>query len=222
MYIGSSPGFEDGEFESAKLMRPAASFYHEDDDCLYFVDSENHAIRRADMGRRVVETFCPACKTEKKSFWTWIMEKLGLRSNIDKPEEFDTKPVEFDTQSLMFPWHLMRSAEDSLLVINRSFENLWIINLATGEIEEVVKGFSTILETYGEQILEKVSILKQMPYDWLQQQANTACSPVELPYVGLISSFTTFLNQLILCDMGTDFLCINLFLLLFYFLFLIG
>lgn len=71
------------------------------------------------MGRRVVETFCPACKTEKKSFWTWIMEKLGLRSNIDKPEEFDAKPVEFDTQSLMFPWHLMRSAEDSLLVINR-------------------------------------------------------------------------------------------------------
>ncbi|GFQ06162.1 nhl repeat-containing protein 2 [Phtheirospermum japonicum] len=57
--IGSSPGFEDGEFEIAKLMRPAASFYHASEDCLYFVDSENHAIRRADMSRRVVETVFP-------------------------------------------------------------------------------------------------------------------------------------------------------------------
>ena len=38
--IGSLPGFEDGEFESAKLLRPAASFYDVDEDCLYFVDSE--------------------------------------------------------------------------------------------------------------------------------------------------------------------------------------
>lgn len=38
--IGSSPGFEDGEFQYAKLMRPAASFYHTSEDCLYFVDSE--------------------------------------------------------------------------------------------------------------------------------------------------------------------------------------
>jgi hypothetical protein len=40
--IGSSPGFEDGEFESAKMVRPAASFYNAVDDCLYFVDSEVH------------------------------------------------------------------------------------------------------------------------------------------------------------------------------------
>ncbi|KHG18799.1 NHL repeat-containing protein 2 [Gossypium arboreum] len=38
--IGSCPGFEDGEFESAKLLRPSASFYHETEDCLYIVDSE--------------------------------------------------------------------------------------------------------------------------------------------------------------------------------------
>uniref|UniRef100_A0A6N2NDU3 NHL repeat-containing protein n=1 Tax=Salix viminalis TaxID=40686 RepID=A0A6N2NDU3_SALVM len=38
--IGSGPGFEDGEFESAKLARPAASFYDDDEDCLYIVDSE--------------------------------------------------------------------------------------------------------------------------------------------------------------------------------------
>lgn len=38
--IGSSPGFEDGEFECAKLMCPAASFYNAAAGCLYFVDSE--------------------------------------------------------------------------------------------------------------------------------------------------------------------------------------
>lgn len=40
LQIGSSPGFEDGEFESAKLLHPAASFYHAAEDCLYIVDSE--------------------------------------------------------------------------------------------------------------------------------------------------------------------------------------
>nr|GMC46682.1 uncharacterized protein LOC109190975 isoform X4 [Ipomoea batatas] len=38
--IGSSPVFEDGDFESAKLMRPAAFFYHVADNCLYIADSE--------------------------------------------------------------------------------------------------------------------------------------------------------------------------------------
>lgn len=38
--IGCSPGFEDGEFESAKFLRPAASFYDAAEDCLYIVDSE--------------------------------------------------------------------------------------------------------------------------------------------------------------------------------------
>ncbi|CAJ2667663.1 unnamed protein product [Trifolium pratense] len=38
--IGSSPRFEDGDFESAKLRRPAGSYYHSTDDCLYFLDSE--------------------------------------------------------------------------------------------------------------------------------------------------------------------------------------
>ncbi|KAM1383168.1 hypothetical protein ACFX2F_035537 [Malus domestica] len=33
-------GFEDGNFECAKLARPAASFYDAAEDCLYFVDSE--------------------------------------------------------------------------------------------------------------------------------------------------------------------------------------
>lgn len=53
--------------------------------------------------------------------------------------------------------------------------------------------------------MEKVSLLKQMPHDWLQQQTNTVCSPKSLPYAGLISSLTTFQNHVILCDMGMFF-----------------
>lgn len=40
LQIGSTPGFEDGDFESAKLRRPAGSYYNASEDCLYFLDSE--------------------------------------------------------------------------------------------------------------------------------------------------------------------------------------
>lgn len=173
--IGSSPGFEDGEFESAKLLRPAASFYDAAEDCLYFVDSEvcinfwiwlhpililyanyhlfhaifdlfvfcgypqlrimpsfffhrgkNHAIRRADLERRVVETIFPSCYNKKKTnqtnqIWTWIMDKLGFGSDAG------TKPQEFDGQPLLFPWHLLNSDDGCLLVINRRYRPIHLI-----------------------------------------------------------------------------------------------
>ncbi|KAG6667580.1 uncharacterized protein LOC122315184 isoform X1 [Carya illinoinensis] len=194
--IGSSPGFEDGEFETAKLVRPAASFYHAVEDCLYFVDSENHAIRRADLGSRILETLYPASNNDKKGIfsWTWIMDMLGLGRSVD------IKSEEFDANSLMFPWHLMKSIDDSFLIINRSFDTLWIMDMASGKIKEVVKGFTNILETGGQWIMKKISILEQMPCDALQAQVDTSCTPEGLPYAGLISSFTTLQNQLVICD----------------------
>lgn len=68
------------------------------------------------MERRFVETLYPAYNTNKKNyqFWTWIKDKLGFGSNDD-----DAKPEAFDAQSLMFPWLLMNSADNSFLVINR-------------------------------------------------------------------------------------------------------
>ncbi|KAM1570401.1 hypothetical protein ACFX10_035402 [Malus domestica] len=191
-------GFEDGNFECAKLARPAASFYDAAEDCLYFVDSENHAIRKADMESRVLETLYPVGDTAKKSnqLCTWITTKLVLRSNAH------TRTEGFDLQSLMYPWHLMKSIDDSLDVMNRSFNTLWILNLASGEIKEVIRGFPKILEVCGQQVMEKVALLKQMPHDWLQQQTNVICSPEQLPYAGLLSSLTTLQNHVILCDMG--------------------
>ncbi|MCE0482594.1 hypothetical protein HAX54_041504 [Datura stramonium] len=112
--IGSSPGHEDGEFELAKLRRPAASFYHSAEDCLYIVDSENHAIRRADMGRRVVETLYPRSKTNKNcSIWSWILGKLWPRNDLDAQSE------ELNLDALLFPWHMLKSPNGNLLIFNR-------------------------------------------------------------------------------------------------------
>lgn len=79
------------------------------------LSTKNHAIRRADLGRRVLETLSPASNANKKGyqFWTWIRDKLGLRNNAN------TEPEEYDIESLMYPWHLIKSDDDSLFVINR-------------------------------------------------------------------------------------------------------
>jgi hypothetical protein len=53
--------------------------------------------------------------------------------------------------------------------------------------------------------MEKVSILKQMPCDWLQLQIDTSCSQEGLSYAGLMSSVTTLQNHLFICDTGIIF-----------------
>ncbi|KAI5679987.1 hypothetical protein M9H77_01214 [Catharanthus roseus] len=192
--IGSSPGFEDGEFENAKLMRPAASFYHAPDDCLYFVDSENHAIRRANMERRVVETIYPTNTVKKTSLWSWILDKFG------KKQDTETKSDELHHDTFLFPWHLMKSTNDDIFVLNRSFETLWIMDLTSGIIKEVVKGFPKILEISGQMIKERALLMKHMPDDWLVQQVNTSYSLDGIPHAGLMSSVAKFKDNVIICD----------------------
>ncbi|KAG7011323.1 NHL repeat-containing protein 2 [Cucurbita argyrosperma subsp. argyrosperma] len=194
--IGSYPGFEDGEFELVKLARPAASFYHATQDCLYFVDSENHAIRKADLGKRVVETLYPANYSSTKStqLWSWIKDRLGLGSIPDREVE------DFNPQSLMFPWHMIRYMDDRLLILNRSLGTLWTMDLASGKIIEVVKGHSKIMENYGQLFMDTMSVLKQIPDGMLQLQGDAKTITGELPYLDLLSSLTPFQNCLIICD----------------------
>lgn len=193
--IGSVPGFEDAEFENAKLMRPAASFYHASEDCLYFVDSENHAIRRADMERRVIETIYPTNTSKKtNSLWSWVLDKLG------KKREVDTLSEESRSDSLLFPWHLLKSTSNDFFVLNRSFGTLWIVDLACGAIKEVVKGLPKVLEICGEMIMEKTSVLKHVPSDWLQQQLDLTSSLNGIPYSGFLSCVAKFRDDLVLCD----------------------
>ncbi|XP_011080183.1 uncharacterized protein LOC105163513 isoform X2 [Sesamum indicum] len=195
--IGSSPGFEDGEFEIAKLMRPAASFYHASEDCLYFVDSENHAIRRADMGRRIVETVFPVTDGIKKNkgLWKWILDKIWVKWNIKAKSE------EFNSDSFLFPWHILRSSNSDVVVLNQSLGTLWIIDLESGSIREVLKESSKILEICGQMIMEKCIPLGQLPAFWLQQQVDTTCPFEGIPYAGLMSSVATCQDHVVLCDM---------------------
>ncbi|ESQ49328.1 hypothetical protein EUTSA_v10020116mg [Eutrema salsugineum] len=198
--IGCFPGFEDGEFESAKMLRPAATLYDEEEDCLYIVDSENHAIRRANIKTRVLETVYPRVIKKSGGLWSWIMEKMGLGKDDDTTVDADAKSEESDAHSLMFPWHILKHDDDSLLVINKSFSKLWIINSASGEIEELVEGFPGIMEICGKLITEKLSVLKQLPSNWLQQQTKAISSCKELPSAALLSSFTKLGDDMVMTD----------------------
>ncbi|CAN1767389.1 Protein SUPPRESSOR OF QUENCHING 1, chloroplastic, partial [Linum perenne] len=198
--IGGSPGFEDGDFESAKLLRPGASFYDDAEDYLYFVDSENHAVRKADLEGRVLETVYPPpiVSIEKDSLWSRIISKFGFgRTTESKSEEFDSK-------SLLFPWHILKSEEDHCLIINRSFETLWVMDLASGEIKDVIKGFRKIMDTFGNLIMDKLSLLKELPSDWLERQTDAYWSSKEIPYATLISSLSTCNDHVFVCDTNSQ------------------
>ncbi|KAI3742033.1 hypothetical protein L1987_59712 [Smallanthus sonchifolius] len=194
--IGSSPGFEDGEFESSKIMRPAALFYHDSEDCLYFVDSENHAIRRADMESRTVETFYPKPNGHhtKRGLLSWIIDKLWSTKAVSSNSE------EVDSNLLFYPWHLLKSLESDLFILNRSFETLWIMDLSSGLIKEVVKGSAKILEICGPLILEKSSLLKEIPSNSLPQNIASNFSIEGNSHAGLVSSVATFQDNIVICD----------------------
>lgn len=71
--------------------------------------------------------------------------------------------------------------------------------------ENSYEGFPKILETCGQWIMEKVSLLKQIPCDWLQPQFESSHSQEELSYARLMSSLTTLQNHIFICDTGISF-----------------
>lgn len=80
---------------------------------------QNHAIRRADMGKRVVETIYPTNSGKGQiGLWTWVLDKLGFKSDIG------LETIEFDSESLLFPWHIMKSEENNLLIMDRRLDIL--------------------------------------------------------------------------------------------------
>ncbi|KAL7606447.1 hypothetical protein Lser_V15G18817 [Lactuca serriola] len=119
LMIGSSLGFEDGDFESSKIIRPAALFYHNEDDSLYFVDSEY-------------------------------------------------------------------------------FETLWIMDLSSGIIQEVVKGSSKIIEICGQLIKEKSSLVKEILPS--QQLPQNNFSVEGISRAALLYSVVTFQDNIVICD----------------------
>uniref|UniRef100_A0A0D9X448 Uncharacterized protein n=1 Tax=Leersia perrieri TaxID=77586 RepID=A0A0D9X448_9ORYZ len=190
--IGSSPGFEDGEFESAKFLRPAASFYNASEDCLYVVDSENHAVRKADLGRRVLQTVYPA-SSKSTGIWSWLVEKLGLRRE-DAPSE------NFDPDSISFPWHLLKITEEDFLVADRNFETLWILSMSTGQKQEIGRGRAEEMESYQQAINEKCALLKDVNRNWSSSAKEHSDLLGKIPFKELASSIARFQNYIVFCD----------------------
>ena len=73
------------------------------------------------MGARLVETLLPTSASSKRSvsLWTWIKDKLGLESNRGSNVDEGEIPEIFDSESLYFPWHLLKSADDTLFIMDR-------------------------------------------------------------------------------------------------------
>ncbi|KAK8968482.1 hypothetical protein KSP40_PGU012881 [Platanthera guangdongensis] len=136
--IGSSPGFVDADFEAVKLCRPAGSFFNVLDGCLYFVDSENNAIRRADMERRLVETVYPVPRSSGTwsqilGVWNRILNSLEISKHNEKAGELDLYPI-------ASPWHLLNSGDDELIIISHSFAVAWTMSTTTWKVKEVIRG----------------------------------------------------------------------------------
>lgn len=108
-----------------------------------------------------------------------------------------------------------------------SFESLWIIDLESGFVREVIKGMglffsadarvnypcasltcdylkesSKILEICGQMIRDKCNPLKQLPALWLEKQVKTSFSFEGIPYAGLMSSIATCQDHVVFCDAG--------------------
>ncbi|XP_020531063.1 uncharacterized protein LOC18447216 isoform X2 [Amborella trichopoda] len=193
--IGCSPGFEDGAFETAKMFRPASSIYNADEDCLYFVDYENHAVRLADMESRTVRTIYPIPDTKMSgnSIWNWVKSKLGLiREDVVEAEEFD--------MDFTFPWHLIKMETNDLMIINHSFQNLWIMESATGKIKETYEGYDTIMEAFGEKIMDRVSLVRKVHDSLGLHEASKTNSLQEFQFATLMSSIAKLQNRILFCN----------------------
>ena len=71
------------------------------------------------MQRRVVETIYPTNTSKKTtSLWSWVLDKLGKKREVDTPSEA------FHSDSLLFPWHLLKSTSNDLFVLNRRYKTL--------------------------------------------------------------------------------------------------
>lgn len=78
------------------------------------------------------------------------------------------------------------------------------------------------MENYGQLIMDRVSVLKQIPDGMLQQLSVANIVTGGLPYMDLLSSLTPFQDCTIICDSGTNvsidelFCCLTHHLLLVY------
>lgn len=65
-------------------------------------------------------------------------------------------------------------------------------------------GLSRIMESYGQLIMDRLSVIKQIPDGMLQRPSDANIAIGGSPYLDLLSSLTSFENCIIICDSGTN------------------
>ncbi len=114
MVIGSGqPGMDDGSFEKATFRNPQGMAFDPTTESLYIADTDNHAIRRADLRKRTVET----------------LAGTGIQSRIYPPRAGIGKQT-----ALNSPWDVVLLGE-TLYIAMAGSHQLWRLNLRTNRAE---------------------------------------------------------------------------------------
>ena len=110
--IGSEEGKRDGSFAAARLFRPQGLAYDAGGDVLYIADTENHAIRRADLKTRQLTTIAGT----------------GKQAHGYNPGGVGTGVA------LNSPWDLAIDG-DELRIAMAGPHQLWTLNLKTLDVQ---------------------------------------------------------------------------------------
>jgi hypothetical protein len=106
-------GFEDGPFETSQLHSPASTSFHAETNCLFIADCENHAIRKADLSNRVLQTVYPLPEVPTRAGTIQsLLHWLGFTKS--KPHEEGKE--EGKKKFLSFPWHLVMVSSSQLII----------------------------------------------------------------------------------------------------------
>ncbi|MDW8106898.1 MAG: thioredoxin-like domain-containing protein [Armatimonadota bacterium] len=114
MVIGSGEiGLQDGSFAQARFNNPQGMAYDAEADVLYIADTDNHAIRRANLRTRTVET---------------------LAGTGEQSRHYPPRPGKGRETALNSPWDVVLVGE-TLFIAMAGSHQLWRLNLRTLEVE---------------------------------------------------------------------------------------
>ncbi len=109
---GGKSGFQDGDFESAQFFLPQGMTFDAENQVLYVADTGNHALRRVDLKRRVVETIAGT----------------GTQSKNIRPHCGNALET-----ALNSPWDLVKVGDNLWIAIAGSHQ-IWKMDLVNGTI----------------------------------------------------------------------------------------
>jgi len=114
MVIGNGqPGLRDGDFHAASFRNPQGMAFDPSQELLYIADTDNHAIRRADLRSRKVET----------------LAGTGEQNRLYPPPSGAGKQT-----ALNSPWDVVLMGE-TLYIAMAGSHQLWRLDLRTGLVE---------------------------------------------------------------------------------------